>query len=159
MTRTRTTDDSKDTKDTLVDKPTHGIAAGVGAVLLGGATGAAAGTLAGPVGTVIGAAVGAVAGALGGDAVASAVDEVREQAHWRETFQSRPYVEVDARFEDYAPAYAYGVTWYRLNPGRVFDDSEGDLATGWVAARGDSSLDWNDAKPAAREAWYRVEQV
>jgi len=90
--------------------------------------------------------------------IASAVDEVKEEKHWRETFQSRPCVDGDASFEDYAPAYVYGVSWYRSNPQREFDESEADLETGWNTARGESALAWSKAKPAARDAWYRVDQ-
>jgi hypothetical protein len=90
--------------------------------------------------------------------VASAVDEVKEESHWRETFQSRPYVDGDASFEDYAPAYVYGASWCRLNPERGFDESEAELETGWNTARGDSSLAWHKAKPAARDAWYRIDR-
>jgi len=104
-------------------------------------------------------AISAGGGASGGDAVAAAVDEVKEASHWRETFQSRPYVDGDASFEDYAPAYVYGASWCRRNPERGFDESEADLETGWNTARGESSLAWNKAKPAARDAWYRIDQL
>ena len=129
MKRSSKTETKKAAPNSLVDEPTHGISAGIGAV----------------------------AGALGGDAVASAVDEVKEESHWRETFQSRPYEDGDASFEDYAPAYVYGASWCRLNPERGFDESEADLETGWNTARGDSSLAWHKAKPAARDAWYRID--
>ena len=129
MKRSSKTETKKAAPNSLVDESTQGISAGIVAV----------------------------AGALGADAVASAVDEVKEESHWRETFQSRPYVDGDASFEDYAPAYVYGASWCRLNPERGFDESEADLETGWNTARGDSSLAWHKAKPAARDAWYRID--
>ena len=143
----------------LVDKPTHPVAAGICAVLLGGAAGAATGTIAGPVGAVIGAAFGAITGALGGDAVAASVDQIKEEAHWRENHATRPYVAAGAAYADYEPAYRYGLVWYQLNPGRDFDECEVELAIGWVDARGDSPLAWPRAKPAVREAWYRVSDL
>jgi hypothetical protein len=48
---------------------------------------------------------------------------------------------------------------YHSNPDRCFDASEGDLENGWDSARGDSPLDWATAKPAVREAWYRVSDL
>lgn len=63
--------------DELVGVPSHPVAVGAGALVVGAAAGAAAGTVAGPVGTLAGAAVGALMGGLGADAVAESVDEVR----------------------------------------------------------------------------------
>jgi hypothetical protein len=146
----------------VVGTPSHPIAAGMGAVLLGGAAGAAVGTAVGPIGTAIGAAVGAVGGALGGDALASSVDQVKsldqvkEESHWRDNFVRRPYVPQSASYNDYGPAYRYGVTAYARHPGSRFDEVEADLFAGWQAARGDSSLSWEDARHAARDAWDRV---
>lgn len=79
------------TEDKLVGVPDHPVAAGVGAVLLGGASGAAAGTVVGPVGTAVGAIVGAVAGALGGDAVASSVEEVHEDSEETRTAETEKW--------------------------------------------------------------------
>ena len=87
----------------------HPIGTGVGAVLGGAAAGAATGTVAGPVGTVIGAAVGAIIGGLAGKGVAEAVDPTVEEAYWRDNFSSRPYVDSSASYDDYGPAYGYGV--------------------------------------------------
>ena len=37
-----------------------------------------------------------------------------------------------------------------------FDELDSDLERGWSAARGRSSLEWERAKHAARDAWHRV---
>lgn len=143
-------------RDPLTGAPgAHPVGTGVGA--LGGvAAGAAAGSVAGPVGTVVGAAVGAVAGGLAGKAVAESVDPTREDAYWRDNYSSRPYVDRDATYDDYGPAYGYGVNAYSRYPGRRFDDVESDLERGWGDVRGSSRLTWERAKNATRDAWNRV---
>jgi len=141
--------------DPLTGEPgAHPVGVGVGAVVGGAATGAAVGTVAGPVGTGIGAAVGAVVGGLAGKVVAEEVDPTAELAYWRENYATRDYVHPARRFEDYAPAYDYGVRRYQAD--RPFDDLEPDLAGDWDKARGNSDLEWNDARPAARDAWDRL---
>jgi hypothetical protein len=134
----------------------HPVGTGLGAVLGGVAAGAAAGTVVGPVGTAIGAAVGAVVGGLAGKGVAEAVDPSREDAYWRDNFTDRPYVQEGSTFDDYGPAYGYGVASYSRNPGRSFDDVESDLSRNWGTTRGNSSLGWDRAKSASRDAWNRV---
>ena len=134
----------------------HPVATGVGAVLGGAAAGAATGTVAGPVGTIAGAAVGAVVGGLAGKGVAEAIDPSREDDYWRSNFTGRSYVEGGSTFDDYGPAYGYGVESFGRYPGRVFDDVEPDLSRGWSTGHGTSSLSWDHAKHAVRDAWNRV---
>lgn len=136
----------------------HPVGTGLGAAVGGAAAGAAAGTVAGPLGIVIGAAVGAVIGGLAGKGVAELVDPTVEETYWRGNFSTRPYVAPDDSFDDYAPAYGYGVNAYRDRPGRTFEEAEAELAAGWVGARGGSRLDWGRARPAARDAWHRAGQ-
>jgi hypothetical protein len=92
-------------------------------------------------------------------AAAMLLYHARENAHWFENYATRSYVDAGEPYEDYAPAYRYGVVWYQSNPERRFDDCEADLASGWNSARGGSALDWLKAKPAVREAWYRVSDL
>ena len=134
----------------------HPVGTGVGAAVGGIAAGAAAGSVAGPVGTVVGAAVGAVVGGLAGKGVAESIDPTREDAYWRDNYTSRPYVDSGASYDDYGPAYGYGVNAYSRYPGRSFDDVESDLSRDWDSARGTSSLTWDRAKHATRDAWHRV---
>ncbi len=133
----------------------HPAGTGIGAVLGGAAAGAAVGTVAGPVGTVIGVAAGAVAGGLAGKGIAEMVDPTREDAHWRKNFTSRPYIERGASFDDYGPAYGYGVRAFGEHRGS-FDEAEPSLSRNWHAARGTSSLSWERAKDATRDAWNRL---
>jgi hypothetical protein len=143
-------------KEPILSAPAHPLAAGIGAVVLGGASGAAVGSAAGPIGTFIGAAIGAIGGALGGDAIASSFDQAAEDSHWHNHYAKQPYVPQDARYEDYGPAYRYGATSYTRLVGRDFDEVESDLSGGWASARGESALHWEQAKHAARDAWQRL---
>src|SRR6188768_3665855 len=115
--------------------------------------GTAAGAVAGGIAT--GAAVGAVVGGLAGKGIAEQIDPTVEDAYWRDNYSSRPYVS-GGSYDDYGPAYSYGVNSYSKYPGRDFDDVESDLSRDWDSARGKSSLAWDRAKHATRDAWQRV---
>lgn len=137
----------------------HPVGTGVGAVA-GGIAGAAAagavvGTTVGPVGTVVGAVVGAVAGGLAGHGVSEMIDPAAEDTYWRDNYSSRPYVS-GGSYDDYGPAYRYGVEGYGQYKGRKFDDVESELSRDWQRARGSSGLTWDKAKHATRDSWQRV---
>ncbi|KWT96964.1 MULTISPECIES: glycine zipper domain-containing protein [unclassified Variovorax] len=125
-----------------------------GGVAGGAAAGAAVGGMTGPVGAAVGAAVGAVAGAIAGR-MAKADPEV-EDAYWRDNYTGRPYVESGSSYDDYAPAYRYGVDAYTRYPDRKFDEVEPELSRDWGTSRGRSSLEWERAKHATRDAWQRL---
>jgi len=145
-------------RDPITGAPgSHPVGTGLGAAAGGIAAGAIAGSMAaGPVGTVVGAAVGAIAGGLAGKGIAEAIDPTAEEAYWRENYTSRPYVASGATFEDYGPAYRYGVDSYGRYEGSTFDQAEPELARDWERARGTSSLAWERAKDATRDSWNRV---
>lgn len=148
-----------DKHDPETKKKAAGTAAGavtgaaVGGVAAGATTGALAGGVTGPVGAAIGAAVGAVAGAVMGK---KAADPAVEDKYWRENHSSRPYARKDVSWDHYQPAYRAGVESYNRNPDRSFDDMEPELGRDWGRARGNSSLEWEHARPAARDAWERA---
>ncbi|KQW54259.1 glycine zipper domain-containing protein [Variovorax sp. Root411] len=126
----------------------------VGGVAGGAAAGAAVGGMTGPVGAAVGAAVGAVAGAIAGRMAKA--DPVAEDAYWRDNYTGRPYVQSGSSYDEYAPAYRYGVDAYSRYPDRGFDDVEPELGRGWSTSRGRSSLEWEHAKHATRDAWQRL---
>lgn len=128
----------------------HKVETGVGAVA------GAVLAVGGPVGTVIGAIGGAVAGGVAGKAIGEQVNPTAEDAYWRENYSSRPYVTRDATFDDYGPAYRYGVDTAGQYPGRSFDEAEPDLRGGWERARGPSRLSWDHARHATRDSWQRL---
>ena len=142
----------------------HPVATGVGAVVggaaggvMGGAAaGAAVGGVTGPVGAAIGAAVGAVAGAMMGRGAGKALNPTAEDTYWRENYSARPYVTSGSTYDDYGPAYRYGVDAYQKYPNRSFDEVDVDLSRDWNTARGTSSLEWDRAKHATRDAWHRL---
>ena len=134
----------------------HPVGTGLGAAAGGIAAGAAVGTVAGPVGTVIGAAVGAIAGGLAGKGVAEMVDPTAEDAYWRENYSTREYVSPGSTFDDYGPAYRYGVETYAKYPDREYDTVESEMSRDWDRAKGTSSLSWDRAKYATRDAWMRL---
>lgn len=144
-------------RDSITGAPgSHPLGTGLGAVVGGAAAGAATGTVAGPVGTVIGTAVGAVVGGLAGKGVAEAIDPTVEDAYWRQNFTDRAYVEDGSSYDDYRPAYGVGVSSFGRYPGRSFEDVEPQIADNWTSNRGNSRLGWNQARPAARDAWNRL---
>lgn len=147
-------------RDPITKEPgSHPVGTGAGAsggALAGAAIGGAVG---GPVGAVIGGAAGAIAGGLGGHAAGEAVNPTVEDSYWRENYSTRPYVTDNAKYDDYSPAYRVGWESASENRGRKFDEVETDLEKRWSTSRGNSRLDWSDARNAARDAWDRVERA
>lgn len=145
-------------RDPITGTPgAHPVGTGVGAAVGGAVAGAATGTVAGPVGTVVGAAVGAVLGGLAGKSVAERIDPTVEDAYWRDNYSRRPYVESGTSYDDYGPAYGYGVSEFARDPDRrSFDEVEPELGRNWESRRGESALDWDRAKHATRDAWQRL---
>jgi hypothetical protein len=122
----------------------------------GAAAGAAIGAIAGPLGAFVGVAVGAVVGGLAGKGVAEMIDPTAEEAYWRANYASRPYVAAGGTFDDYGPAFAQGVRAYREHPGKAFDEIDSALARDWERARSTSTLEWDQAQHASRDAWRRA---
>ena len=144
-------------RDPITDAPgSHPVGTGLGAAAGGMAAGAAMGTVAGPVGTALGAAVGAVVGGLAGKGIAEKIDPTVEDAYWHANYASSPYVNRDYTYDDYGPAYRYGVDYYRENPGGSFEASEVQMRQGWERHKGHSRLSWDDARHATRDSWKRV---
>jgi hypothetical protein len=156
---TRTSDDRNPdaNRDPISGAPgAHPVGTGLGAIAGGAAAGAATGTVAGPLGTAVGAAVGAVVGGLAGKGVAEVVDPTGEDDYWREHYGQRAYVERGSSFDDYGPAYGFGVSSFGKYPGRSFDEVETEISDDWDTSRGASTLTWERAKHAVRDAWNRV---
>jgi len=153
--------------DSAAGKPSsHVLGTGMGAVaggVIGGiATGAAVGTAAGPVGTVAGAVAGAVVGAVvggyAGREMAIDIDPTTEHDFWRNNYPSRPYFKNGMPYDEFAPAYQYGWESRMQLSNKTFEQSEPDLARGWAQYRGKSTLQWDQAKHAARDSWERLDR-
>lgn len=159
MKNANTIDNENANRDPITGAPgAHPVGTGLGAAMGGAAAGAAVGTVAGPVGTVIGAAAGAIIGGMAGKGVAEAIDPTVEYVYWRDNYTQRPYVTNGANFDDYGPAYLFGIHSSARFGNRSFDDIEPDLARDWDAARGTSSLAWEHAREASRDSWERMRQ-
>lgn len=144
-------------RDPLSDPSgSHPVATGVGAAG-GAAAGVAAGLAGGPVGMAVGGVVGAVVGGLAGRAAGEAVNPSAEEAHWRGRYTEEAYYEEGRSFDDYGPAYRYGIE-ARSRWGD-WDEAQDSLASEWESWRGGSSLDWEQARPASRAAWDRVDPI
>ena len=85
-----------------------------------------------------------------------AINPSVEHAYWRERYSSEPYFLNDFSYDDYGPAYEYGWTSRLGYPGE-FESAEPTLATAWVERRGGSGLSWEQARPAIRAAWERID--
>ena len=133
-----------------------GVGAAVGGIAGAAATGAVAGSSVGPAGTIVGALAGAVVGGLAGKGIADLIDPAAEEQYWRDTYTDRPYVTPGLTYDDYGPAYRYGIDSYDRYEGRPFDTIEPALERDWERAKGTSKLTWEHAKHASRDAWQRV---
>lgn len=132
-----------------------GIAGGVAAAAAGATLGGVAG---GPIGAVVGAAIGGAIGGTTGESIAEEVNPTLEEKYWFETYRTRPYVSSTQTYETYRPAYRYGIDSYSANRDQKFEDLEPSLRNNWGANRGDSALDWQEAREAARDAFERLKQ-
>jgi len=130
-----------------------GVAAGVSGAVVAGA---AVGSVAGPLGAAVGAVIGAGIGARVGHDIAAEINPKAEDLFWRDNFKTRPYVLPESDYDVYQPAYRYGVASYVNFPDSDFDVLEPGLRKDWYASRGDSELEWDDAKHATRDAYEKV---
>lgn len=138
----------------------HPVGVGVGGVAGAAAAGALAGTMFGPIGTLVGAAAGAVAGAAVGKGVAERIDPTGEVEYWRKNAVSQPYYDATRDFEnDYAGVYRSGVIAREQYPNESWDEVEPRLASEWETNRGESKLDWDAARPAAKDSWERADRT
>lgn len=78
--------------------------------------------------------------------------------YWKGQYAGSDHFNKNYNYDnDYRPAYRYG-TWARAHYiDRAWDSRfESDLKRGWERHRGNSRLDWDKAKHAARDAWHGV---
>jgi len=136
----------------------HPLGTPVGAAA-GAVAGALAGLAAGPVGSLAGAVGGAILGGAIGASTGGApeIDITGHEDYWREHYAARAYVPAGADYEDYAPAYRYGIRRY-LGTDRPLEwhEVEAELRAGWESSKGRSRLGWDEAEHAVRDAWERM---
>lgn len=127
----------------------------VGGIAAGAAAGATIGSAAGPVGAVAGAALGGAIGGITGEEVAREFNPTIEEEYWAENYHTRPYV-TSRDYETYRPAYRYGIDAYSTYSGKEFGEIEPDLNKDWASARGNSTLEWPEARKASQDAYERL---
>lgn len=144
-------------RDPITGTPgAHPVGTGVGAVG-GAAAGAAIGAVAGPIGAAVGLVAGAVAGGLAGKGIAEKVDPTVEDAYWKTNYSKQSYVEHNAPYTTYQPAYRTGYEGRSQYPGKKFEEVEAKLQRQYEESKGPNGLSWEKAKVATRAAWNRVE--
>ena len=154
-----TTKNASANRDPLSGAPgAHPVGTGVGAAG-GAAAGAAVGAIAGPIGAAVGLVAGAVVGGLAGKGVAEKIDPTVEDTYWKNNFSKQKYVEQNAGYASYQPAYRTGYEGRGRYPGRTFEEVETDLQRDYEHSKGSSTLTWDKAKRATRSAWDRVERA
>ena len=102
---------------------------------------------------------GVVDDGLAGTTIAESIEPAGEEAYWRENYSSRPYDTHGATFNEYRPAYSYGVDAHRRYEGQSFEQAEPELMRDWDRVKGMSSLTWENAKHAVRDSWQRVSDL
>ena len=80
-----------------------------------------------------------------------------EDQHWLRAHASEPYFLPGFDYEDYAPAYCVGYSGC-AQYGGAFEETDKSLRANWERIKGDSRLSWEQALPAVRAAWFRLEQ-
>jgi uncharacterized protein (TIGR02271 family) len=146
-------------RDPISHEPgAHPVGTGIGAAGAGATGTVIGGLLGGPVGAVVGAVVGSVVGGLVGKGVAENVNPTQEDDYWRENYTSRPYVEPERSFEDYKPAYQTGYQAFDryADTEKTYEEVEPELQADYETNYAASSLPWEQAKPAARDAFIKL---
>lgn len=90
------------------------------------------------------------------DTTTVSTDAAREEAYWRSHFRNRSYVASDDDYDDYGPAFRYGIDAHGRHDDRRFEDIDAELARDWDKFKGQSRLTWEHAKGAVRDAWNRL---
>lgn len=89
----------------------------------------------------------------------SARDETRADsdealaARFQDGLLQAPYYSVGRLWDDYLPAYRFGLRSQRRHSGLHFDDVAQQLEREWPTARGQSRLGWVEARGAIEDAW------
>jgi hypothetical protein len=134
----------------------HPVEVGAGTALAGATAGAIGGAVAGPAGAAVGAIAGGIAGGYAGKAIGEEFDPTVEEAYWRARYVDVDYLPEGTTYEEVHPAYQYGWESRRQYRDKAFDEVEEQLAEEWPT-RG-SKMTWDQAKPATRDAWDRIDE-
>jgi hypothetical protein len=141
-------------RDPITGTPgAHPVGVGLGATT-GAATGAFfGGVTGGPVGMAVGAVIGGVIGGMAGKEAAENFDPTWNDTYWRENLMTASYYLPGTPYDDYVPAYKYGIENSKAYVGLGWDDVEPKLAARWEESKDTSTLTWMQARPAVKDAW------
>lgn len=139
-------------------KKDHVLGAG-GSALAGGAVGAVVGGLvAGPAGIALGAVAGTAVGAVAGHKLFEAADTRGDLGHFEQIYQTMPYYISEMTWDDYAPAYRFGLDTHATHGGVPIEQGRTALESQWERAKGASRLLWSEAEPAVAHAWNELDR-
>ena len=80
-----------------------------------------------------------------------------ERDYWSTNYRNEPYYRQGLGYDDYEGAYRTGYEGYGRYGDRKWEEVEADLRSDYERNRGQSTLAWDDARPATRAAWERLE--
>jgi hypothetical protein len=95
---------------------------------------------------------------LAGKGAAEAIDPTVEDAYWRDNYATRNYVDRNASYDVYRPAYRVGYEGRAKYRGKRYEEVESDLQRDYERSRAKDAASWDKARYAARDAWDRVDQ-
>ncbi|MCL4181162.1 MAG: hypothetical protein KJ072_25880 [Verrucomicrobia bacterium] len=90
---------------------------------------------------------------------AEIMDHTAEDAYWRTHYAERAYVDRDTPYEIYQAAYQTGYEGPHQYPGKTFAEVESNLQRDFEKSEGNSTLTWDKARNATRDAWNRVDRA
>lgn len=129
------------------------------ATLGGGVLGAFVGAvIGGTPGLTLGAVAGGAAGAIIGHRLSEAADPRGDLGHFEQVYRTTPYYINGMTWDDYAPAYRYGLDTYATHGGQPLAVAAPILASEWPRAQGVSRLGWEQAQPAVEHAWRELDE-
>jgi len=88
------------------------------------------------------------------DAAAEGQDAL--EAQFKAGLPQAPYYSAGRHWNDYAPAYRFGLDSRQRHAGSRFDQVEHELEKEWKGARDASRLGWIEARGAVEDAWSRM---
>jgi hypothetical protein len=90
---------------------------------------------------------------------AGEMDPTVEDAYWKTNYSKQTYVDRNSPYTHYQPAYRTGYEGRSQYPGKKFEEVETSLQRDYEKSKGNSTLTWDKARNAIRDAWNRVEMA
>lgn len=83
---------------------------------------------------------------------AASVDALEDR--FKPGLAQAPYYSAGRHWDDYAPAYRFGVDSSQRHAGRRFEEVANQLEQEWETVRHASRLGWVEARGAVEDAWH-----